>query len=544
MKHYSNCFNKKSRYIGAHEVREESGGFLRGDLDTLKTRLTPLLRVQNDFFPCFDWSFPPPLLGKSAAPETAGELFNSDSLIPDRYAIYLHSPFCKTLCKFCYYAVMPGRGVERAGEYVDYLLREMAMYREALAGQACESIYFGGGTPTWLDDRLLERIFTALHATFELVPDAEITIEAAPGTLGRDKLLRLRQWGVNRLSYGIQTLDEALLAGLNREYSVVEAERELADAVDVIGNVNVDTMYGFDGEHEAALTDTLERFVALGVPSVSIYALDKQRSQTKQNFEPPKDDLYEYKIRQFARAERLLSGHGFRPVLQNVFIDPARAAYTHQVRRWDNLPLLGLGLNAQGYAPGTPYQNFGSLKSYYEAINAGRIPVSTMERLGPELEFCRELTSKLRFSCVSRGELAFKYGVDIAEVFGHLIQALSELDFISWDGDLLKMTPRAAYYNNIIPMLFAPDTFKEKLTALPEEYIEVFPVPFIITRLGAAQSAPMRFHTQPRERRVACDRRRCGGQGGEASALHQEERRSRPGRRVTDGVWGWSAAEA
>lgn len=550
MQHYSDCFNKKSRYIGAHEVGAASGGLLRADLDTLKARLTPLLRIQNDFFPCFDWSFPPPLLGKSAAPETAAELFSGTSIIPDRYAIYLHSPFCKTLCKFCYYAVLPGKGIDRAAEYVGYLLREMEMYREMMAGQTCESIYFGGGTPTFLDDALLERIFTALHECFDLAPDAEITIEAAPGTLGREKLERLRGWGVNRLSYGIQTLDERLLAGLNRHYSVAEAERELADAVEIIGNVNVDTMYGFDGEDEAALTDTLERFVALGVPSVSIYALDKQRSQTKQNFEPPKDELYEYKIRQFARAERLLAGHGFEPVLQNVFIDPERAAYTHQVRRWDNLPLLGLGLNAQGYAPATPYQNIGSLKSYYEAIDAGRIPVATIDRLDPELDFCRELTSKLRFTCVSRNELAFKYGVDIAEVYGHLIRALAELDFVGWDGDLLRMTPKAAYYNNIIPMLFAPDAFKARLTALPEEYIEVFPVPFIMTRLGAAQSAPFRFHEAPQERRQRSDRRRCGDRRRLAMVPQGDERRTAtdrrggPGRRATDGVRAWTAAGA
>ncbi len=492
MQHYSECFNKKSRYIGAHEVGEEGGKLLRADLETLKTRLTPLLRIQNDFFPCFDWSFPPPLLSKSAAPETAAELFSGTSIIPNRYSIYLHSPFCKTLCKFCYYAVLPGKGIERAEEYVSYLLREMEMYRDVMADKTCESIYFGGGTPTFLDNALLERIFAALHERFDLEPGAEITIEAAPGTLGREKLERLRAWGVNRLSYGIQTLDEQLLAGLNRHYSVTEAERELAEAVDIIGNVNVDTMYGFDGEDEGTLIETLERLIELGVPSVSIYALDKQRSQTKQNFQPPKDELYEYKIRQFARAGELLAKYGFEPVLQNVFIDPKRAAYIHQVRRWDNLPLLGLGLNAQGYAPATPYQNFSSLKSYYEAIDAGRIPVATIDRLDPEMDFCRELTSKLRFTYVRRSELALKYGVDIAEVFKHLIQALAELEFVSWDGDLLRMTPKAAYYNNIIPMLFAPDAFKEKLTALPEEYIEVFPVPFIITQLGATQSAP--FH--------------------------------------------------
>ena len=528
MEHVSECFNKKSRLVRGHEVQEAGVALYRGDRATLGQRLAPLLKIQNDFFPCFDWAFPPPLLAKQSPPETAEELFSGTAILPDRFSIYLHSPFCKTLCNFCYYAVLPGKGIERAETYVDYLLREMAMYAEVLADRECESVYFGGGTPTFLDDVLLERIFEGLHRHFRIDPTAEITIEAAPGTLGRQKLALLERLGVNRLSYGIQTLDEALLAGMNRHYRVAEAERELGEAVERIGNVNVDTMYGFDGEQEDALPATLERFVALGVPSVSIYALDKQRSQTKQNFEPPKDELYEYKIRQFARAEALLAAHGFRPVLQNVFVDPERASYIHQVRRWDNLPLLGLGLNSQGYAPAAPYQNLGSLKLYFEAIDAGRIPVSTMERLDPELDFCRELTSKLRFTQVSRNELHFKYGVDIDEVFGELTDALVGLGFVERDGELLRMTPKAAYYNNIIPMLYAPDAFKEQLAGLPEEYIELFPVPYVLTKLGACQSAPFRFHEKPRERRRCAERRR------RSHALLKGERRTGPGRRATD----------
>ncbi len=527
MEHVSECFNKKSRLIRGHEVCED-GVLYQGDPETLGERLQSLLRIQNDFFPCFDWSFPPPLLAKQSPPDTAEALFSEPSIIPGRYSIYLHSPFCRTLCSFCYYAVLPGKGIERAETYVDYLVREMAMYADVLADAECESIYFGGGTPTFLDDALLTRIFEALHAHFRIDPAAEVTIEAAPDTLGRAKLEHLRSLGVNRLSYGIQTLDETLLAGMNRHYRVADAERELAEAVELIGNVNVDTMYGFDGEDEQALMDTLTRFVELGVPSVSIYALDKQRSQTKQNFEPPKDELYEYKIRQFARAEALLAEHGFRPVLQNVFVDPERSSYIHQVRRWDNLPLLGLGMNSQGYAPATPYQNLGSLKLYCEAIDAGRIPVSTIDRLDPELDFCRELTSKLRFTEVSRTELLFKYGVDIDEVFGDLTAALVELGYVERDGELLRMTPKAAYYNNIIPMLYAPDAFKEKLAGLPEEYIELFPVPHVLTKLGACQSAPFRFRAGAVERRRSADRRRI------RSRLAGEERRRSPGRRATD----------
>ncbi|WJW75817.1 coproporphyrinogen-III oxidase family protein [Thiohalobacter sp. IOR34] len=549
MKHYSDCFNKRSRFIEAPSLREVEAAAMPnagGAVDGLAARLGELLQVQNDFFPCFDWTFPPPLLSKSEPPADAAALFARPSVVPGRYSIYLHSPFCKSLCSFCYYAVIPGRGSRMAEDYIDRLLGEMAMYREAMAGQVCESIYFGGGTPSFLDGVLLRRVFEGLHANFDIEADAEITVEASPGTLPRVKLELLRSLGVNRLSYGIQSLDEALLAGMNRSYSIDEAVRELTDAVERIGNVNVDTMYGFDGEHEDALLESLGRLHEIGVPSLSIYALDKQRSQSLQHFEPPKDSLYEYKIRQFARAEALLDSFGFQPVLQNVFVDPRRASYRHQVRRWDNLPLLALGMNAQGYAPRRPYQNIASIKSYCQAIDEGRLPVATCDELDRELEFCRELTSKLRFTWVSIGQMRYKYGVDLQAVFGELIDALGELGYLECDGDILRMTPKAAYYNNIIPMLFAPDAFKEKLLGLPEEYIEAFPVPYIMTRLGRIQSASFDFSRGRPERRHHTERRSGerrrvrAGQGADGERRCQAERRRQAGRRSSDRMRGWS----
>ncbi|MHB1677352.1 MAG: coproporphyrinogen-III oxidase family protein [Sulfuriferula sp.] len=491
MRQYSVNFNKKSRLLKAPELLDLHGATLATyDHATLQHRLSSLLKVQNDFFPCFDWIFPPPLLSKLPAPGNVTELFSEPSITQHGYSLYLHSPFCKTLCSFCYYTIIPGRGINEAETYVDYLLREMAMYTKSMMDAECESIYFGGGTPTFLDDSLLVKIFEGIRKNFRLSDDVEITIEAAPGTLPLTKVKLLKQLGVNRLSYGIQTLDETLLATMNRHYSVPDAIQELQGAIDLIGNVNVDTMYGFNGEAEHALLDTLGRFHELGVPSLSIYSLDKQRNQSKEAYEPPKDDQYNIKIQQFQRAAEFLQERGYTPVLQNVFAIPGKSSYRHQVRRWDNLTLVSLGVAAQGYAPKTPYQNVSSLKSYYSAIDEGRPPIAAMDRLSPEMELCRELTSKLRFTQVHMGELLQKYEVDIQRVFQHLIEALSALGYLDCEGEVIRLSKKAAYYNNVIPMLFAPDDFKEKLMGLPEEYIELFPVPYIVTRLGKVQSAP------------------------------------------------------
>lgn len=249
-------------------------------------------------------------------------------------------------------------------------------------------------------------------------------------------------------------------------------------------------MYGFDGEPDDALVNTLERFRALGVPALSIYSLDRQRIRKgKALFGPPRDEAYEWKIAIFARARARLASWGYEPILQNVFLLPGRAAYRHQLRRWDNLHLVALGVSAQGYAPRMPYQNVGAVKPYYQLLSEGRLPVATVDPLTPELELIREVASRLRFTHVDVGAIRAKYGVDLDEVFSDLIGALCSLGYLERDGDRLSMTDKAAYYNNIIPMLFAPDSFKRELLSLPEEYLAEYPVPRVVTRAGCTQSA-------------------------------------------------------
>lgn len=515
MKKYSANFNKRSRLHKVPEVSDEA---------TTKTRLDPLnapklskklndtLQIQNDFFPCFDWTFPPPLISKSEAPTSANKLFAKPSIVPNKYSLYLHSPFCKTLCSFCYYSILPGKGINESEKYVDHLVKEMQMYAERMKGSVCESIYFGGGTPTFLEDELLVKIFNGIYDNFNIEKGAEISIEAAPGTLPITKITLLKTLGVNRLSYGIQTLDEDLLKGLNRNYSVDEAIGELTNALSIIGNVNVDTMYGFDDEPDDALLTTLDKFYKLGVPSLSIYSLDKQRSDHASKTLPPKDSKYEKKIAQFRRARNFLNFRNYHQVLQNVFANPETSSYKHQVRRWDNLSLLALGISAQGYAPKTSYQNISNLNGYYKNIDEGKLPIASVDHLSPEMEMCRELTSKLRFTSVNTQLLSSKYGIDLFSIFGDLINSLVELGYLENKNSTIRMTSKSTYYNNIIPMLFSPDSFKEELLGLPEEYLEEFPVPHVVTKVGSVQSSPITISDKAAEifrfnRREETDRR-------------------------------------
>ncbi len=490
MKHYHDNINKKSR-LTLDPIATQPNAPLLAPLEPEKLhgRIRDALRIQNDFYPCFDWTFPPPITQKSRGPLTAEELFARPSAVPGRYSIYLHIPFCASLCKFCYYPVIPGQHDAEMQRYVDYLLKEMRLLAPVFAGQECESIYLGGGTPTHLPSPLLQRLLEALTSRFRLTADAEITIESAPGSIPADKLLMLRELGVNRLSYGIQTLDEDLLRGLNRNYTVAAARQELQNAVRIIGNVNIDTMYGFENESDNALLDTLGEFVQLGVPCVSIYALDNQRCNTdRAKDQPARDAQYDHKIATYRAARDYLGGNGFQPVLQNIFLQPQRASYRHQLRRWENLPLVALGVSSMGYAPRRLYQNQLSMKVYYDKLDRGELPVMEWEELTAELEIMREVVSQLRFTEVDVARIHRKYNTDISQIYRDLIRTLSDLGYLENRNGILRLTDAAAHFNNIVPMLFAPDDFKEIIYGLPEEYRESFPLPFVLTQVGATQT--------------------------------------------------------
>jgi oxygen-independent coproporphyrinogen-3 oxidase len=308
----------------------------------------------------------------------------------------------------------------------------------------------------------------------------------------------LRSLGVNRLSYGIQTLDEKLLATMNRCYTVAGAIKELEAALPLISNVNVDTMYGFADEPDDAVFKTLTTFERVGVPCLTIYSLDTQRSVRKNVWVgPPRDGLFYRKIAIYQEAKALLESLGYEALFQNTFAKPGLGSYRHQLRRWENVSLVGLGIGAMGYAPRKPYQNYSTIDAYFSHLDSGELPIEATDTLSPEMEFARQVTTQLRFARLDLHRIQEKYGVDLRIVFDDLLRVLGELGFLERDGDETWLAKTAAPYNNVIAMLFSPDSFKEDLLRLPEDYVNAMPIPLVLTRVGATQSASIRVDSSP-----------------------------------------------
>jgi len=309
-------------------------------------------------------------------------------------SLYLHIPFCHAKCHYCDFNSYAGMlGLREA--YVAALVDEIALAgrRAAQADGAprrCRTIFFGGGTPSLLTAEQVADILAAARAAFALDADAEITLEANPGTLEYGHLDRLRAVGVNRLSMGAQSFDPALLKWMGRIHSPEEIAIAFRAARTAgFDNVNLDFIFALPGQSLATWQDTLERAIALGPEHLSLYSLIVEEGTplftwVKQGkvHEADEDlaaDMYEY-------AETRLATAGYQQYEISNWATPGHACQ-HNLTYWRNLPYIGLGAGAHGSFDDHRYVEARGVREYIARVQAsvaaelGTPPVNRRQRL-------------------------------------------------------------------------------------------------------------------------------------------------------------------
>jgi oxygen-independent coproporphyrinogen-3 oxidase len=297
-------------------------------------------------------------------------------------SIYLHIPFCTHRCGYCDFNTYAGLE-SYIPEYVSALCAEIA-WVAASAGQRlpAHTIFFGGGTPSLLPAGEVERLLSALQAAFDLQPGLELSLEANPGTLTRDYLLDFRSLGVNRLSLGVQSAHPGELKLLERIHTYPEAIQSVTWARQAgFDNLNLDLIFGLPEQTLPTWQHTLQLALGLNPEHFSLYALTIEHDTpfgrwSKRGLLSPPDpdlaaDMYEWASEQLANngyAQYEISNWA-RTLLPGPSLSPARApayACRHNLQYWRNLPYLGLGAGAHGYATGFRTENILSPISYIQ----------------------------------------------------------------------------------------------------------------------------------------------------------------------------------
>lgn len=375
----------------------------------------------------------------------------------DKLALYFHIPFCRRRCSYCSFASTAGRTAEIPA-YTRALINEIGLRRRL--GARVVTVYFGGGTPNLLGVSQVEDILGAVWANYEVAVDAEITLEANPGTVDGAYLRFLRSSGINRLSLGVQSLDEEELELLGRQHSAREA-KEIVKQARTAGftNLSLDFIYGIPGRDLRRWREMLGEIVEFGVEHLSLYALSLEEGTAmaeavgRGEMAPPDPDdtAKEYEL-----AGEVLGQAGYE---QYEISNWARPGYEsrHNLTYWTGGDYLGLGCGAHSFlnrirSAGTNY-----LDTYLAALGTGRLSTQESEELSPLLALGEAVMLGLRLNVgVAADDIWARFKIDLREHFKAEIAELTGLGLLEDSGGRLRLTPRGRLLGNEVFLRFLP----------------------------------------------------------------------------------------
>lgn len=347
--------------------------------------------------------------------------------------LYLHVPFCRSKCPYCSFYSLPSSAL--VPRWLGAVQREATLYRDRF--DRFDTIYLGGGTPTLLEIRDLEKIMDCLHGNLDFTPETEITIEANPGDLTSEKIKALKTLGFNRVSLGVQSFNDRILSFLGRRHTGQEAERALRDLTSFgFENIGVDLIYGIHGQTMEDWAGTLARAVSFQPEHVSCYQLTIEkgtpfwRRKNLGKIVPP-NEREEYAL--FMRTARFFEDHGYIHYEVSNFARTHTCISRHNSKYWQHTPYLGLGPSAHSFSESTRWWNVRSVRRYCEMIEGGRAPVEGSERLTEQ---------QVLLESISLGSRTME-GFDLSLVppnahFSERLMGLQESGFLRlWEGRAL-----------------------------------------------------------------------------------------------------------
>lgn len=312
-------------------------------------------------------------------------------------SLYFHIPFCTKKCPYCHFYVIPNR-LSFHDMLKESLLLEWERQLPLLANKTIVSIYFGGGTPSLFAPAgiaaLLERIRSS---PVHLAPDCEITLEANPEECAPQLFRDLLDLGINRLSLGVQSLDDRSLLELERTHSAEKAKQALFEATQTgFHNISIDLMYDLPGQTEASWQYTLDQLPSLPISHLSLYNLtiEPHTSFHKRNAKTPRGEL---SLAFLHRALAKLEEMRFHRYEISAFSKLGRAS-RHNLGYWTGRPFLGFGPSAFSYWNGERFRNIANLQRYARFLRQGQSPVDFSERLPYPADLKELLAVRLRLA--------------------------------------------------------------------------------------------------------------------------------------------------
>jgi putative oxygen-independent coproporphyrinogen III oxidase len=381
---------------------------------------------------------------------------NSQGLLTTAPGLYIHIPFCKSKCPYCdFYSITTTDQIEA---FVSALEAEARLYRDQFP--AFDSLFLGGGTPSWLGEAQIAGLMKNLRRHFTFGPDSEITLEANPDDVTPEKLAIWRDLGINRLSLGVQSLDEAELRFLGRRHTA----RQAATAIELIraagfANLGLDLMYGLPGQTTDPWLQTLEKAMGFNPEHLSCYQLTVEAGETTTLRTPLARRMARGEISLpdaetqrefFLLTASFLTARGYRHYEVANFAREEHYVCRHNVKYWTRTPYLGLGPAAHSFKAGRRWWNIASVADYGASLNAGQPPVAGEESLTPD---------QIRLERLCLG-FRTREGVSLATIREHpggdaIVATLTQAGLVRVEGDRVMATASGLVVADRLPLWFA-----------------------------------------------------------------------------------------
>ncbi len=380
--------------------------------------------------------------------------------------LYIHIPFCRKRCRFCYFRVYTDKNSDEVEVYLDALAREAALYadRAALRGRSWDFVYFGGGTPSFLSSDQLRRVVDRISEHWLWEKAREVTFECEPGTLKKSKLETIRAMGTTRLSLGVEHFDDDVLALGGRAHRSAEIFRSYEWAREVgFAQLNIDLIAGMVGDSDDKWRDTVEKALKLAPDSVTIYQMEVPHNTIlAQEAKGSGGDSavvgWATKREWVDLAFRAFEGEGYEVSSAYTLVKPsAHAGFVYRDALWHGADLIGMGVASFSHLGHVHFQNLDSWDGYVDTLRGGDLPLSRALAVTDRQQMIRELILQLKLGRLDGRYFREKFHSDVLTEFRDAWTSLEQEGAAEVGGDDIRLTRSGLLrVDALLPRFFEP----------------------------------------------------------------------------------------
>ncbi len=360
--------------------------------------------------------------------------------------LYLHLPFCRKRCKFCYFKVFTDKNAQEVERYLAALSKEIELVSKqpVMGDRAFRFVYFGGGTPSFLSSRQLHRLVDRLRENIDWDKAEEVTFECEPGTLSEAKVGTLKEIGVTRLSLGVEHFDDAILRDNGRAHESMEIERAWPwiKAAD-FDNVNIDLIAGMIGDTTEKWESAVQRAIEMEPESVTIYQMELPYntviSQGVLAGEESPIASWSQKREWVDWAFNQLADVGYLQSSAYTMVKPG-VQFSYRDNLWMGSDLLATGIASFGHASGVHYQNLPEWEQYLGTLESGKLPLGRALTITPHQALVREMILLMKKGYLDTTYFQKKFDVDVLAEWQTVWNGYAEEGLLSIEGDRVTLT--------------------------------------------------------------------------------------------------------